>query len=47
MAKAQPEVQFAEVIPVCSGHVVVMDRIGGTEANIFNGADMHTAETVL
>lgn len=50
MAKAQQEVQFADVTPVqhvCSGSVAVTVRIGGAEAEIHNGAEASTVETVL
>lgn len=50
MAQAQQEVRFAEVIPVqpvCSGNVAVTVRIAGAEADICNGADAATVETVL
>ena len=50
MAKAQQEVQFAEVTPVKpvrSGSVAVTVRISGAEADICNGADAATVETVL
>ena len=50
MARAQQEVQFAEVTPVqpvCSDSVAVTVRIAGTEAEIHNGADAATVETVL
>ena len=50
MAKAQQEVQFAEVTPVqpiCSGNVAVTVRIAGAEADIHSGADAATVETVL
>ena len=50
MAKAQQEVQFAEVTPVQpvrSGNVAVTVRIAGAEADICNGADAATVETVL
>ena len=50
MAKAQQEVQFAEVTPVhpsrC-GNVAVTVRIAGAEADIHSGADAATVETVL
>ena len=49
MAKAQQEVQFAEVTPVQSvrsGNVAVTVRIAGAEADIHNGADASTVETV-
>ena len=50
MAKAQQEVQFAEVTPVqpvrC-GNVAVTVRISGAEADIHSGADAATVETVL
>ena len=47
MAKAQQEVQFVEVTPEHSGNVAVTVRIGGAEADISNGADAATVETVL
>ena len=47
MAKAQQEVQFAEVTPVRSGNVAVTVRIGGAEADISDGADAAAVETVL
>ena len=50
MAKAQQEVQFAEVTPVQpvrSGNVAVTVRISGAEADICNGADAATVEMVL
>ena len=50
MARAQQEVQFAEVTPaqsVRSGNVAVTVRIAGVEADICNGADAATIETVL
>ncbi len=50
LAKAQQEIQFAEVTPVqpvCSGNVAVTVRIAGAEADICNGADVATVETVL
>ena len=49
MAKAQQEVQFAEVTPsaACRGNVAVTVRIAGAEADICNGADAATVETVL
>ena len=50
MAKAQQEVQFAEVTPVRplrSGNVAVTVRIAGAEADIHSGADAATVETVL
>ena len=50
MAKAQQEVQFAEVMPAQSVHpgsVAVTVRIAGTEADIRSGADAATVETVL
>ena len=50
MAKAQQEVQFAEVTPVqpiCSGNVVVTVRLAGAEADIHSGANAATVETVL
>ena len=50
MAKAQQEVQFAEVTPVQSvrsGNVAATVRIAGAEADIHSGADAATIETVL
>ena len=50
MARAQQEVQFAEVTPVQavrSGNVAVTVRVAGAEADICNGADAATVETVL
>ena len=49
MAKAQQEVQFAEVTPSAArrGNVAVTVRIAGAEADICNGADAATVETVL
>ena len=50
MAKAQQEVQFAEVTPlqsVRSANVAVTVRIAGAEADIHSGADTATVETVL
>ena len=50
MAKAQQEVQFAEVTPVQSvrsANVAVTVRIAGAEADIHNGADAATVETIL
>lgn len=50
MARAQQEVRFAEVTPVQSAHpnkVAVTVRIAGAEAEICNGADAATVETVL
>ena len=50
MVQAQQEVQFAEVTPlqqVRSGNVAVTVRVAGAEADIHNGADTATVETVL
>ena len=50
MAKAQQEVQFAEVTParlLRSGNVAVTVRIAGNEADIYSDADAATVETVL
>ena len=50
MVQAQQEVQFAEVTPlqqVRSGNVAVTVRIAGAEADVHNGADTATVETVL
>ena len=48
--QAAHETAFAEVTPprpVCSENVAVSVRISGVEANIHNGADAATVETVL
>ena len=50
MSTAQHEVCFAEVTPVrptLSSNVAVTVRISGMEADICNGADATTVETVL
>lgn len=50
MAQEQQQVQFAEVTPlrpVRSGNVAVTVRIAGAEADICNGADTVTVESVL
>ena len=50
MAQEQQNVQFAEVTPVRpvhSSNVAVTVRISGAEADICNGADAATVETVL
>ena len=50
MSKAEQEVQFAEVTraqSVHSGNVAVSIRLAGMEADIHNGADAATVETVL
>ncbi len=50
MAKAQQKIQFAEVTPVHpvrSGNIAVTVRIAGAEADICNGANAATVETVL
>lgn len=50
IAKAQQEVQFAEVTPiqpVRCGNVAVTVRLAGVEADIHSGADAATVETVL
>ena len=50
MVQAQQEIQFAEVTPlqpVRSGNVAVTVRVAGAEADIHNGADTATVETVL
>ena len=50
MAQAQQEVSFAEVTSlqaVRSGEVAVTVHIAGAEADIHNGADAATVETVL
>ena len=50
MARAQQEIQFAEVTPaqfVRSSNVAVTVRIAGVEADIHGGADAATVETVL
>lgn len=44
------ETAFAEVTPpqlACSGNVAVTVRIAGVEADIHNGSDASTVETVL
>lgn len=49
MAQVQQALQFAEVTqvtPVHSGNVAVTVRITGVEADIHNGADAATVETV-
>ena len=49
-AKAQQESRFVEVTPAqpaAVGGVAVTVRIGGSEAEIHNGADAATVETVL
>ena len=50
-AKAQQEVQFADVTPLQQVHtsckVAVTVHIGGTEADIHSGADAETVEMVL
>ena len=46
----QQKVQFTEVtpaLPARSGNVAVTIRIAGAEAEVFNGADAATVETVL
>ena len=50
MAQAQQEVRFAEVTPVTatrSASIALTVRISGNEADIHNGADAATVETVL
>lgn len=50
MVKARQEVQFADVTPEnpsSVGGVAVTVRIAGAEADIHNGADAATVETVL
>ncbi len=50
MAKAQQEIQFAEVTPahtVRTGDVAVTVHIAGAETDIYSGADAATVETVL
>ena len=50
MSKAQQEVRFAEVTPaqtVRTCNVAVTVRMAGAEADICNGADAVTVETVL
>ena len=50
MAQAQQEIQFAEVTPkqtVRPAGIAVTVRISGAEADIHNGADAATVETVL
>ena len=50
MAKAQQEVQFADVKSVHTSHcgnVAVTVRISGAEADIHSGANAATVETVL
>ena len=50
IAQEQQKVQFAEVTPswpARSGNVAVTIRLAGAEADICNGADAATVETVL
>ena len=50
MAQARQAPQFAEVTPIrpiSSGSIAVTVRIAGAEAEIHNGADAATVETVL
>ena len=51
MAKAQQELQFAEVTPVMSsndsGQIALSIHAGGIAADIHNGADPATVEAVL
>ena len=50
MAEEQHAVQFAEVtqtMPFRTGNIAVTVRIGETEADVCNGADAATVETVL
>ena len=51
MAKAQQELQFAEVTPVMTTNsncqIAISIHAGGIAANIHNGADPATVESVL
>lgn len=51
LAKAQHEAQFAEVTPVMGTHetasVAITVHVAGVAADIHNGADPATVETVL
>ena len=50
MAEEQHAVQFAEVtqaVPFRTGNIAVTVRIGEAEADVCNGADAATVETVL
>ena len=51
MAKAQQELQFAEVTPIIpsngSGQIALSIHAGGIAADIHNGADPATVEAVL
>ena len=51
MAKAQQELQFAEVTPVMamssSRQIAISIHVGGIAADIHNGADPTTVESVL
>ena len=50
ISTAQHEVRFAEVTPVqptLSSNIAVTVRVSGMEADICNGADAATVETVL
>ena len=50
MAEEQHAVQFAEVtqaVPFRTGNIAVIVRIGEAEADVCNGADVATVETVL
>ena len=51
MAKAQHELEFAEVTPVMSGsrnsQIALSIHVGGIAADIHNGADPATVEAVL
>ena len=51
MAKAQQELQFAEVTPVIpsngNGQIALSIHVGGIAADIHNGADPATVEAVL
>ncbi len=51
LAKAQQEVQFAEITPLhdqrCSGDIAVTVRLAGGEADIHAGAYAGTIETVV
>lgn len=51
MAQAQQEARFAEVTPVMvakrDSQIAISIQAGGVEANIHNGADSATVESVL
>ena len=51
MAQAQQELQFAEVTPVMTTNsncqIAISIQAGGIAANIHNGADPATVESVL